>query len=67
MSSNETRTLWDQLLMVLVTITQIEAMIITETIENDLQEHLTEIERKHDVTTIAAIVSHDLRQLLDQL
>jgi hypothetical protein len=53
--------------MVLVTITQIEAMIITETIENDLQEHLTEIEQKHDVTIIAVIASHDLRQLLDQL
>ena len=32
-------------------------MIISETIEKDIQEHLTEIEQKHDVIIIAAIES----------
>lgn len=32
-------------------------MNISETIENDIQKHLTEIEQKHDVTIIAAIES----------
>ncbi len=32
-------------------------MNISETIEKDIQEHLTEIEQKHDVTIIAAIES----------
>ena len=32
-------------------------MMISQTIEKDIQDHLTEIEQKHDVTIIAAIES----------